>query len=107
MHDDQAKNKIDPQRPIVKSEFHAVTLTDFLLTKWLDRSFILFGWHFQINRYYRGFPDTRRGFWIDRTGEWKDGEVEVCLHWCRIHRCPHSEKRWAKWRARFKEAPDA
>jgi len=104
MTDTHTEYNTCPPRAVVTSEFHAVTLSDFLLTKWLDRSFILFGWHFQVNRYCGGFPDTRRGFWIDRTGEGRDGEVEICLHWCRIHRWPHSDKRRAAWRARFREA---
>jgi len=83
------------------SEFSNITLSDFLLTKYLDAPRVLFGWRIEINRYYNWFPDTRRGFWIDRSDESRDGTVEVCLHWLRIYRKPHSEKRKAAWRARF------
>jgi len=88
------------------SEFEAISLKEFLLVKYLERFFYLFGWRFAIDWYAPYSPGALRGFWVDRMDEEQEGRVDFSLHWFRIARWPHSEKRWVAWRARFKEAPD-
>jgi len=85
------------------SEFESISLKEFLLIKYLERPFTLFGWRFALDPYSPYTPNAPRGFWVDRMHEPEDGRVDVSLHWCRVTRWPHSEKRRAAWRARFKD----
>jgi len=88
------------------SEFESISLKEFLTIKYLERPYHLFGWRFELDPYSVYSPNAPRGFWVDRTGEPKDGRVVVSLRWCRVARWPHCAKRKAAWRARFKDAED-
>jgi len=83
------------------SEFESTSLKEFLLIKLLDRDYHLFGWRFGVNR-YTFIPFERPRFYIDRFDEPETGEVIYALGWFTVSRWPHSEKRKAAWRARFK-----
>jgi len=89
------------------SEFTTTSLKDFLLVKYLDRPLTLFGWRFELDRYYLqpgdGIP---RGVWVDRTDEHTDGRVTYCLHWFLVYRWPHSPRRRAAWEARCRAQAD-